>query len=761
MLHDYLIVDVSVDDPSDATSYINSIQEWVSAAYQIRRGEGSDLALDKLIFRLNTDINWHLYEMVIASIENDIISCVRGRFAKPKIYLIYSINFKLILRQLTKCKDTESVENIVRYLQSNELENIALNSSALYHQSGQHLYQLPSGEVSDYYFRVGNIQTEYKTLEKIWFWSLPYIGSLDHIICDTWSISTLAAFFATRLQSYSESQNIIEWHYLSGYIGNDAYLQEEVRDSLVIAKEKGKSPLFLLSASSSGRTHTVVERFVKEIEFSSSGAALLTLYSLSDQQLLGTTLCDLHVLLSELGLSGFKDAAEIDPKGIIYEVNSNTYIPNYFDKRVHQFNVGKADNSHTSTSEKFFVKYAGKKIFSTCRDGKSNHLLSSHRHHAFHIDVEALFESEAFYKSLELAVQSISFEVTEIIYFGRGADLTFSNKIRNIVGHKCKTVELDCFSEIASNASIIESMKEAASGVLFLDSISISGTSRIQQFQIAIRKILEKNDIEAKIHYLIGMARPSTADKLDWLLKFLPQSAPGIKDNLSVSFVESIILPDWDKSECPWCKERSLINRVLYANSNNFTAQVRRYLHKRIESLDSHSGLIDDVFFKRYGSDRFDFEIGSFFFNIMGRNKNKLVYSNADLVCATASAFQYWRDSTTSLPYAKYVVDPIVLFNPNGFNESLLKASILRSLKFNEFHLSSDSEIENARSFFEYVFFSSEIQKEENRAGNFVLGFEVSLYFGEHIERVLSREKVDEIDWDVLKLMIRHKKLPK
>ena len=100
---------------------------------------------------------------------------------------------------------------------------------------------------------------------------------------------------------------------------------------------------------------------------------------------------------------------------------------------------------------------------------------------------------------------------------------------------------------------------------------------------------------------------------------------------------------------------------------------------------------------------------------------------------------------------ANYYLPVDTIFEPTGYNETLLRAAIWRSILPNEIVLETDADISKCRSFLESTFNSSDSAKPEGRDGEFVLGGEAAALLGSRVKRVLQDQYEILIDWEFLR----------
>ncbi len=764
MPNDRVTLCIELEQRVSSEDIISAISERVDKTYSSAREAEPTIEINEIVVQLGPSINWAKHADVLDESLDAIIEKVSYRFPNPDLYLLYSSNFEIILHDLrtglTSQKGDERLSTLLGEIQSAELFSFGLSDLALYHNYGSYLFKLPNGEIYDYFLRVGNIQLNPASLVSIWFWSITKLKNVDLIVCDTWSISTLSAYIAQHLRDYSERATAIEWRYLSGYLGKDDQVTDETETLFREVKKKGIHAVFLLSASASGRLHNDILRIADKEGIGKCQFEVITLFSLSEETAKHDPLCDLTQELRSQGLEGQVAEDQVLPDKAIFDIDPVTYFPRYFNTISHKFIVGRTnEGSHTFHSRKFFEKYSGFGIFSVCRDGRSNHVINS-RHHAFHIDAEKLVMSPPFFSELEASLSGIEVEagrkITDIVFLDRPADVALKSQIEKILDGAVECFELGCFSEIADTDRVADILLDESRHLLLIDALMISGSSRIKRFQIALRNFLGKPEIQAsqikaKATYLIGCARPSRKNKWETLKSIFPQSGPSTKGWLAIHSVEEILLPDWHADKCPWCLEKKTNEILLTKYQEQMDSRERRHIEKRNEIVSNPNGIQEKLFFRRYDDDEFEFEIGSYFLDKARLASGENSISQSDLACAISSAIQYWRDSTSKMAPANYVINTEIAFDPNIYNETMLVAALWRSLRMNEINLQSVEHDEAIRTLAEYTYFGADRDAAGDRKSEFVLGYEMAFFLRKKLCRVLGQDKFEQIDWGFLR----------
>jgi hypothetical protein len=743
------------DAPLSEATIKRHIKQAINSLYEELRDKRIDFEAVKTVYlRLDPAIDWNPFLSLIEKSATPLHKLALSRFPRAQTLLLYCANFQHFLTDM-RGNAVPNSEQRLNELKFDELSNIVSESGAIYDGNRYHYFRLPSGQTSDFFLRVGNCLSVQNALTIISFWSLPSLRDVNLIICDTWSISTLGMYLARLAERYSKKRYYCE--YLSTYLSSDIHALDEVSKLLEKADDDKNKPLFLLSALSSGKIlQGYMEAF--EVLFEGEQANILAIFLLREFDF-GTlsslvelkTLCNLKPVLAAKGLDGFTEDVKLSDGKRIFEIDPRTYFPQYFEPQIHKFMPSK----FTKNSKAFFERYAGLNIFSVCRDGISNTKLNLKRHHAFHIDVGRLIDTDEFKERLAEWFNGVAERPTHIVHLTKAADEKLAELVANTVAENggVEIYKTSSFRNIPKLKSVLKALGDPKSNVIFIDAMYISGQSTAQDFEQGLREGLGKLSLEkypSRLEYFVAVLRPDLKAKITSdNEKMIKLSCPTERGFIGVHALETILLPNWDGRKCPWCGERKLHELLLAKyGTAGMSGRERDYIKQRIDCLiySRQTGLSQDLFFKRYPEHNFEFNGLSLWFDINAPQKKGLVHSEADAMLAIASAIQYWRDSYGTLPPAQFLLDQQTCFGVNVYNESFLRSAIWRSLKKREVDTYLDDK---------YV---GDLLKRVFDAGgavdssdDFVLGWEAARLLGRYLPRILEAEGFEAIDWEYLK----------
>jgi len=224
--------------------------------------------------------------------------------------------------------------------------------------------------------------------------------------------------------------------------------------------------------------------------------------------------------------------------------------------------------------------------------------------------------------------------------------------------------------------------------IMVLDDVSISG-ARLSSLQEAVRRL----GFSGRIHYLVGVARPKRLE--DWKrhigkLKYRAEFPPDRQH--TVQALECIVMPDWGKTQCPWCWEEEFYRQLV-----EHEAPFGPDLVKRLELLQNRedsSSLSEDGFLRAQTELPMKLTQNSVFIGIKA--------SHADVIAAVGNRLQRMRagEDEHSLVSGSFperrVVDPECYFGKD-FNDSILRAAMLRMTTRAEIEFARASDERNRR----------------------------------------------------------------
>lgn len=736
------MVDIAVSETALKTANMPSkLLRWFSIRNQLKNQqnyfelicmEAQDTAHDRrkkdlvpstanIIFRLDPTINWHFYTDELNIVSKFLKQNYR-RNEHNNQFLAFSKNYEIHLKEIYSVNPIKKFDasKFLQQCRNNELSNFVQSTYSMFEHAGHAYFELPSKNYSDYFFRVGNVQTENMFSNSVFFWSLPYLADVSSIFADTWSISTTAAKMSKYLTKYRADTKLVPWEFSSNYLPYAEIGKAKFKKALSNLSD-GEQMLFLTSFTSSGRLFSEVQNLAHQVGKKSQSRYVSIFASSEFDQMKGDYLCDIHENLSARNLKGRCESVP-PPDKPIFEVHSRAYFPDYRKINVTKFRVKYAKYKN------FFERYASKGVMSVYKTGSTapypnkDGFSTKNRHHSFHISAAKLFSDHDYKAQFIKETSAISNEdLGDFAFLTNDTDP--SNLLCNLFEKSRGKSAVENFVARSSNFLGIEDDQELrdflgrgdnANKTLIVTVPMVVGGGSLANIQRELRSIVSgEGRIKPNIIILIGVMRPNSTRKVNELSNIYLNRDESPTSGWARSLViETVVLPNWQEQKCPWHREHSIIVSTL--KNPNIDKDTRTQLLERKEFLDtaSNEGLKSKETFFTQTKERLIFNPSSRFLDLDkvqnkidlldGSNEDDFGFlglktlddqvSEADLCCAVASAMQVWREEAQTSPLHFSTIDTATIDNLNGYNESRLRAAIWRALTPKE--LSSVTRVE-------------------------------------------------------------------
>lgn len=603
----------------------------------------------------------------------DEIVPLRERAPRAAIHLLHSNDYRNRLSEnlnesaISRLSTSDDRETFLDWLRQTELVSFVKRSTALFRREANYVYRSPSNKYCSMFLRVGSVQMSRDVLDAFFFWMLPYLRDRDSILAETWSISSIALNAARLLQRYDEpNHRRCRVDMLSAYHDGSPEVLAETQDALRRVSAGGeRRALVLISAIMTGNSLERLKGTIEKITRAPGRFSYLTLYRLCAGPQIDA-LCD----LSEGIEGGTFEPMERPDSGTVIEVDRHTYFP------LHIMETPlKIEGSAARPGRSFFKRYQNTGAICVHRNSYDFNQ-QKYRHHAVYVDVVAMMKTLKFRRKLKAELDKVDPVPSLIVAPPHLAGkemaefasryLAASRGIEPPISHHH---DLHPDSQDTPVAQI--TALGATDLILTLDDVSVTGT-RLSGYQ----KHLGRLGYQGRLHYLIGVARPESEG--DWQNRVRNlRYRSGVSDQPHVvAHVESVILPNWNEDECPWCKELEF-HRDVVKNLGE-SEDVRQPILDRLLALQNapeSGGLTADAFWLWPSQSRFVLERGSLFLNKYA--------TEADVFAAVASALQQMRTWTDKQRLEAHYPHVTVLdtsdYLGNTFYESVLRVAILRA----------------------------------------------------------------------------------
>ncbi len=627
-----------------------------------------------------------------------------SRIGAESVHLLFSWKHKIhisdnINPNASPIWTEQSISNeraLIDKIRETELDYLVSRSKAKLPTTQGITYVAPSGSQVHSFLRVGNIQNSISAIDAIFFWLLPHLVNCIGIITDIWSISSIALNASRRLQVYQNDgskscpvEMLSRYH--DGSTARAAEVAEIVEKFIRGSSDEPGQILFLMSAVHSGRLVTNVRKALDLRGVATDQVNFATIFRLSDSALQG----DIAVLRDLSDSDEFKSPNAINQSGIQHvdpiQIDEGVYFPLRYQDVEHEVRISET----TTRNKKFFSEYDGATMVRVHRDILDE---GSRRHHGIWIDTNQLSCHSMFQKKFNAMLlalcptpsviitpthrvaQQLGERACRILSKGKNEPKYFKHP--NLL---LKEQELENDREIA--VAIDNVPRNGA--ILVLDDAFITG-ARLSGYQ----KHLRYREFDGRVHYMVGLARPPSVRQWDIFRRRLSFRASKGSEEIArhtVQSVETILIPDWDHHQCPWCKEEKIYRRQLMLDGTT-----EGFFARRLKLLQQSraNGLLNDLFIRPEKFPALGITSGSIFVDLPA--------SQAVVFASVAGALQELRTTenkkgkaklgsrqypiATILDYTKYLTDT--------YTDSVLRAAFLRGAEWEELVYTNQSKEE-------------------------------------------------------------------
>jgi hypothetical protein len=522
---------------------------------------------------------------------------IRKRAPKAAVYFLSIRRYEVRCKPATRSDSigmwaTEAdLAEFVSVLRQRELEEFVQKSTALFRSSEPVVYRSPSGKLCRAFLRAGSVQRGRHEIDALSFWLLPYADGVDAIVADTWSISSTVLNTLRLAAAHDRKRRAIpiDFEILAAYQDGTATAEADAARVLLRATQRGsRKMLAVISTVMTGASVSRLRRQLTELGVPLTTVRFVALYALGSDRSL-PVLCDLSER-PEIGDFGVVD--EVVRDRVIIDIDRHTYFPLHIDEKTVEVRFGPV-RAEVEEIRRFATEYQGTGAVALHRD--ATELTGGRlRHHAFYIDVERLLNSEKFVARLREKLGELSASPKAIVVPPHSAGLRLAAAVQGVLE-----------SRFGSRAPLVVSryldgddpwMRDGGAAslgaddeIVLVDDVSVTGF-RLAKFQKHLRGVFK-----GRINYIIGVARPESRRAWSKRTRDLAFRAGHPNDQHRVLSVETILLPDWNERECPWCEEERALTRVVAAGATGELLQQLQHRIRHLVTARLSQGLIDDA----------------------------------------------------------------------------------------------------------------------------------------------------------------------
>ena len=524
-----------------------------------------------------------------------------ARFSGLPIFVLYAHNHELLVSANINPLTTTPPEvethlqrtDLLGDIRSAEMRFLMAASGAVLPHVENTYYDNPSGRAARSFLRVGNIQYSRLAVDAVAFWLLPYLRDCEAILVDTWSLSSVG-MNVSRVLATIRSIRPIPVEMLSQYQNDKAERRSElteILDRLISEADMNSDhPVKIVCIVSVTHTGSLVKVLREQIEISGRMVDLqfVALFRLSGSG-------DLEALCDLSDDEQFKPFAEGEISGrTSIPIDERIYFPVRYVTVPHEVRIPQA-----MPFRSFVNMVQGKNVISAHRNQTDDGRI---RHHAVHLDTEKLALLPNFKTAFEIALHELEPPPSVILSPSHAAARSMSVLACDMIekfGYarpealfhanlELKTTGLTAQQDEAIREKITQLPPE--SSILILDDCYITGT-RLAGYQTRLRH----HDVKARIHYMVGVARPDDPSSFATTQRMLGFRAPEDQvpyNRNTVSAVFQVTLPNWQEEQCPWCQEKMLYERLQHQGK----ALPAKFRDRHLSLAEQHAGLQNDLF---------------------------------------------------------------------------------------------------------------------------------------------------------------------
>lgn len=554
---------------------------------------------------------------------------------------------------------------LLRSFRQAELNLYADVPGALLPKAGSFHYEGPSGRHYRQFLRVGSALHSAEALDGVAFWLQPYVGGTVAVVVDSASIAIVGLNLAQYIREenlHPDTRTIVSVQAMRGY-DDDAAAELSSRLTAVARNSPFDAALLVNGMVNSGQLALLVRAAVREAM--EKDVLSVALYSTPSgdsfgapvDDVLSTLDVDLEPCATQNGLCvacspgrlGAGRALKINPESYLLNVAQSTLpVP--------------LDGAPAQDAMDFVGRYAGLGAFFAHRD-EPLEMSTRRRHHSIYIDLDPILSSNVFQvRARDLLRRIAEFDIDLILSPNHAS----AKRLAELASHQLNAPIIVANPE--DYPSLKESEKTAlrqASNVLLVDDVVITG-DRLRLFREAF--LGQDLGIE-ELYFLVGVCRmPSSRDRLG-MVNELHQMGP--KGNQFYA-VEEILLPHWESSQCPWCREFELLSPLGRDPEGYIVSNVVVDRHSAL--ANTINGLGQDELFWSWNDEPLPLGPGSYF--------GTETLTEAEVYVIIASTLQVMRDKKVldeqfTPPIAK-VLDPNTWLNGRYYAPRIV-AAVLRA----------------------------------------------------------------------------------
>lgn len=527
--------------------------------------------------------------------------------------------------------------------------------------SGHH-YQGPNGEHYRAFLRPGFAARSVEELDRLSFWMAHLLLGRNRFLVDHSSMISMAYHLGQYATELGDVKSVVVQS-LRAYDEPMDILVDRLRETF--GKIRANSGAVMISVNSSGRL--AMNRLLPAMaKIGFRDTPCIAIATTPNPPVFAVR--SLAILDKEFERQSPSDCDACNEGSTLIQIQEDSYLLNLA-AHVHFSRITRSDASPAKEVVNRYRGIGAFRIHATHPTG---------RHHAFYVDLIPMLESGSFNQRLTQCLSQLQHRSIDLIIHPAHSA---AERLARMVGQRLGIDKIIKSNEDFRHLSADDGTKIlSAESICLVDDAIITG-ARLFGYRSGIDEFRrENNHAVCDLYCVVGVCRAENARAIQGIGDIVGHSST----HRRFFSVEELLLPRWDTTECPWCKELEILEN---APQDSRSARVVR---ERFEILDRGEGITDDLFVPWDGSDVHEraryWRLGpnSIFGEVQG----------ADLSISVAGTIQSLRssrmdsdgswsetklDEVFQSPIAK-VLDP-EFYIGRRFYEPVLVASIFRSLR--------------------------------------------------------------------------------
>lgn len=477
--------------------------------------------------------------------------------------------YHIYLVKNDNCLEIKDEELLGKIRQADFIDVLERSDGECFHIADEGLhYQTPSGMHTKAFLRLADAVHSFGRMDRISYWMLTSIYRADAVLFDNWSLASLV------LHSQSVLRKSVKFDCLHQHLNFNAEDAQKVAEGLLGKLEPSSTVLLLVSVNASGGHLRLLLDMCRRIrpDISFESASIYQMPCQKEFVSADITFCELtspDMLSYEEGSCPFC----VDHDEII-SIDERFYYPKQRKENPVSLPAKYVDiNSEIRPCLDMLGRIEGG--FCVHRDDPNDE--ENPRHHAFYIDVTKLTGDDIFVAAFKEKLKLIEDErgIPDVIIF---PPHEAARNMLEIVSQAWGSRLIGTHDLLGLTQEDEKALK-ASKHICILDDVIVTGT-RIDQY---IRAIRENHKLDTKVFKFLSVFVAVQRSENESCVKKLKDGALSQKNGWDSALysVAEIYLPNWEKKECPWCKEANIWGEV----SPPFDEP--DYYKKRIEALNS------------------------------------------------------------------------------------------------------------------------------------------------------------------------------